>query len=126
MNLPDLNYLELEFENKIIGGGISTYSYTDSTYSATSASTTPNGDISTLGLASAVSGATGTKTSAFTLTNALTSNNSFTYASAHASAGSTASTNNNVASSYSNAHSTSVGNSLGNQTIEYGSSLSFS
>ena len=126
MNLSDLNYLEPVFDNKRIVGGMATYTSTDSTFSAASASTTPSGSISIFGVAGAVSGATGSETLAFTMTNASTHNTSFIYASAHALAGAFASTDNNFESSYSNAHSTSVGNLLGYKTIDYGSSSSFS
>ena len=85
MILSELNYLEPVSENKLILGGISTATGTDSTYSHAAADAGPDGIVS----AAALSGAIGDYTSAFALTNTNTyTNNIFTIANAMANAGS--------------------------------------
>lgn len=124
MIISDFNYLEPVSEQKKIVGGLSTATSTNNTFSLAHASAIPSGN-SIFGIGGALSEATGTENSAFTLTNTFTSNGFSTYGSVHALAGAVASTDNNFESSYSNAHSTYVGTSFGYKIRDYGSSLSF-
>lgn len=122
MNLTDLNHLEPVWENKKIVGGISTYTYTDSTFTAASATTTPGGDTAVFSAAAALGGANGYATSVYTLTDTLTSANVLYIANANASAGATSFGPSGYDSSHSNATSLTTSNSYGHITAELAAS----
>lgn len=124
MNLSDLDYLEQIVGDKRIRGGIAIYSYTDSTFSAAAASTTPSGDIGVYGEAAALGTATGYVTSAYSLTNTSTSNRIFNVATANANAGATSFGPSGYNASHSNATSLSTSNSYGYITTEFAFSSS--
>ena len=115
MNLPDLNYLEPIWGDKRIRGGIATYTYTDSTFSAASASTTPGGDTAVSSTAAALGIATGYVTSALTNTSTSAKIN---VATANATSGATSFGPSGYNASHSNATSLTTSNYNGHITIE--------
>ncbi len=125
LNLHNLDYLEPVFETKVIGGSVvSTSTFTDSTYTAALASTTPGGDVIVAGTAAALAAATGYVTSAYTLTDTFTSDGIIDVASARANAGATSLGPSGYDASYSTASSLTISNSYGHNTIGFGFSAS--
>ena len=118
MNLPDLNYLKPVWENKGIEGGIATSTYTDSTFSAASASTTPGGDTAVSGTSAALGSASGYGTSVYALTNTSTYDRFNNIATANAIAGATSFGPSGYNASHSNATSLSTSNPYGYITTE--------
>ena len=126
LNLHNLDYLEPVFENKVIGGSVvSTSTFTDSTYTAAAAGTTPGGGVMVAGTAAALAASIGYDTSAYTLTDIFTADGSIVdVAKARANAGAISLGPSGYEASRSKASSLTISNLSRQITIGVGFSAS--